>query len=195
MRRMHEILRLACDYLNDAGADYVVIGGIAATIHGRPRSTVDLDLIITMKENALRNFIAFLNKNGFVASFDDAQVAFAERSHFSAEDTLSSLRLDIKGVYNEMDERTIARRSKFNYTGIDMMIETPEDLIAAKLFFGSEQDKSDAEAVFRAQKDKLDMDYLETICKSYGLEKKLKNLTKSASVSSSSKRRIRHGGR
>jgi len=195
LRRMVEILRLVCGYLNGAGAEYVVIGGIAATIHGRPRSTLDLDLIITMNEKALGDFIAFLKRNGFMASLENARAAFAECSHFTAEDTLSSLRLDIKGVYNKMDERTIARRTKFNYSGIDLMIETPEDIIAAKLFFGSDQDKRDAEAVFRAQKDKLDMEYLETVCKSYGVANKLKGLKRSTTAPSSSRRQTRRGGR
>jgi hypothetical protein len=181
---MHEILPLVCNYLNAAGAEYVVIGGIVVSIHGYPRSTIDLDVIISLEERALEKFLEFLKKNGFRTSMEDARVAFAERSHFTAEDTLSRLRLDIKGVYNEMDRRTISRRVKFRFMGTDIMIETPEDLIGAKLYFGCEQDIRDAEGVYQLQKDKLDMDYLDTVCKSYGVGTELEALKKTAARSS-----------
>jgi hypothetical protein len=177
---MHEILPLVCGYLNATGTEYVVIGGIAVSIWGDPRTTMDLDVMISLEENAVEKFVEFLKKNGFMTTLEDAWAAFAERSHFTAEDTLSSLRLDIKGVYNEMDRKTIARRMKFNFNGADIMIETPEDLISAKLYFGSDQDLRDAEGIYRLQKDKLDMDYLDAACKSYGVAKEFVALKKAA---------------
>jgi hypothetical protein len=176
MRKMNEILPLVCSYLNESNAEYVIVGGIVVSIHGVPRSTTDLDVIVSLEEKSLANLVEFLKKNGFHASIEDARAAFAEHSHFTAEDTLSHLRLDIKGVYNEMDRNALARRMKFNFKGVNLMIETPEDLIAAKLHFGSDQDIRDAEGVYRMQKDRLDLSYLEAACKSYGVSEALKAL-------------------
>jgi hypothetical protein len=150
------------------------------SIHGIPRSTIDADLILSMEENALPGLILFLKKNGFRASLEDARAAFAERSHFSAEDTLSHLRLDIKGICNEMDRNAYERRIRFRFNGVDMMIETPEDLIAAKLYYGLEQDARDAEGVYITKKGKLDLEYLKATCLSYGVSKELGALMKRA---------------
>ena len=180
MRKMHEILALVCGYLNRQKIGYVLVGGIAVSIHGIPRSTIDADLILSLEEKALPGMILFLKKNGFRASLEDARAAFAERSHFSAEDTLSHLRLDIKGIYNEMDRNAYERRIRFGFNGVEMMIESPEDLIAAKLHFGSGQDLRDAEGVFILKSGKLDLEYLKCICRSYGVSKELGALMKRA---------------
>jgi hypothetical protein len=40
--------------LNDAGVDYLVVGGVAVGLHGYPRTTQDLDLVLRMgRENVL----------------------------------------------------------------------------------------------------------------------------------------------
>lgn len=41
--------------LNDAGVRYLVVGGVAVVIHGHPRMTADLDLVVEFTpENTLR---------------------------------------------------------------------------------------------------------------------------------------------
>lgn len=178
MRTMREILALVCGYLNKQRIGYVLVGGIAVSIHGIPRSTIDADLILSLEEKALPGMILFLKKNGFRASLEDAREAFADGSHFSAEDTLSHLRLDIKGICNEMDRNAYERRIRFRFNGVGMMIESPEDLIAAKLHFGSEQDQRDAEGVFISKSGKLDLEYLSAVCRSYGVAAELAALRK-----------------
>src|SRR5580698_3598340 len=50
--------------LNSQGVRYVVIGGIAAIIHGVPRATFDLDLLIEASvENAMKLLVAFEEAN------------------------------------------------------------------------------------------------------------------------------------
>jgi len=44
--------------LNSHGVRYVVIGGIAAIIHGVPRATFDLDVLIDASVENARNLLA-----------------------------------------------------------------------------------------------------------------------------------------
>jgi predicted nucleotidyltransferase len=45
--------------LNDAGVRYLVVGGVAVVLHGRLRTTADLDLVVQLdRENALRGIRA-----------------------------------------------------------------------------------------------------------------------------------------
>jgi len=87
MRKMVEIHLLVCGFLNKQKIGYVLVGGIAVSIHGVPRSTIDADLILSLEGKALPELIGFLKRNGFLVRFEDAQAAFAERSPFSADDT------------------------------------------------------------------------------------------------------------
>ncbi|MEW5937648.1 MAG: hypothetical protein AB1665_07510, partial [Candidatus Thermoplasmatota archaeon] len=110
MRSMEEMLKLACTYLNERGVEYVVVGGIAVIAYGEPRTTADADILIQMGIGGMRDFAKYLDANGFFSDPNDIEDAMRERTHFSAVDRESLFRLDIKGVYGEMDRRTMARR-------------------------------------------------------------------------------------
>jgi hypothetical protein len=46
--------------LTDHGVDYVVVGGVAASLHGSPMGTLDVDVCTTFEEENLRKLIAAL---------------------------------------------------------------------------------------------------------------------------------------
>lgn len=43
--------------LADAGVDYVLVGGLAVTLHGYQRVTMDVDVVLAMEPDNLRRFI------------------------------------------------------------------------------------------------------------------------------------------
>ncbi len=51
--------------LNGAGVRYLVVGGVAVTVHGFPRLTVDLDLAVALEEENLRRAIDALASLGY----------------------------------------------------------------------------------------------------------------------------------
>jgi hypothetical protein len=53
--------------------------------------------------------------------------------------------------------------------GTKIYLASPEDTIANKLVFGSEQDVKDAEGIYARQLESLDMEYLEEICRNMGV--------------------------
>ncbi|MEA2344275.1 MAG: hypothetical protein QOF63_2444 [Thermoanaerobaculia bacterium] len=53
--------------LNDHDIRYVIVGGIAVVLHGSPRLTADLDIIIDLEPVQARTAIEVLQRAGFVA--------------------------------------------------------------------------------------------------------------------------------
>lgn len=168
MRSMNEILKLVCTFLNEENVVYVVVGGLAVLFYGIPRTTMDIDLIIAMDMDETKRFAQFLTENDFFADEEDIKTAFEEKSHATIEDKTSMIRLDIKGIYSENDRITLEGRRKVSSANFEFYITSPEDLIANKLLFGSDQDVKDAEGIYVRQFDHLDMEYLEERCE--GLE-------------------------
>ena len=169
MRNIEEILKLVCEFLNEEKEVYVVVGGLAVLFYGVPRTTMDIDIIITMDVGETRRFAEFLNENDFFADEEDIKTAFEEKTHATIEDKTSMARLDIKGIYGENDRITLERRSKVSLADFEFYVASPEDTIANKLLFGSEQDVKDAEGIYVRQFDNLDMAYLEKRCKKLGV--------------------------
>lgn len=164
MRSMDEILKLICTFLNEERAEYVVVGGLAVLFYGIPRTTMDIGMIITMDMDETKRFVEFLKENDFFADEEDIRTAFEEKSHATIEDKTSMIRLDLKGIYGENDRITLERRRTVNLADFEIYVAAPEDLIANKLLFGSEQDVKDAEGIYARQFDNLDMAYLKGRC-------------------------------
>ncbi len=164
MRNMEDILELVCKYLNEHNTEYAIIGGMAVIAFGVPRTTMDADYIINMEIEGMKRLAIFLGEHGFFSTPMEIEIALIERSHFTAIERSSLIRLDIKGVYGLRDRRTIKNRRMVEYNGFEMYFASPEDTIAHKLLYGSEQDLKDAEGIYVRQLSNLDTAYLEEIC-------------------------------
>lgn len=178
MRTIDEILKVVCIFLNKHDIDYVIVGGFAVLFYGNPRTTMDIDYIIQLENENIPELIKFLQKNGFHADEYDMRTAIKERSHCTVEDKETMFRLDIKGVYSEMDERALRNKRKVAINDIAIWIASPEDTIANKLVFAREQDILDALGIYVRQYDILDMGYLENTTKRIGVLQALKDLNK-----------------
>jgi len=176
MRKIRDILDLVCNFMNENNINYVIVGGIAVLFYGNPRTTMDIDCVIQIDDKNIVHLIKFLQDNDFFADEEDMRAAFEERSHCTVEDKETMFRLDIKGVYDEMDERTIKNRKMVKFGNIVIYIASPEDTIANKLLFSREQDLNDAQGIYVRQYDVLDMEYLENVCEKLGVRDALYDL-------------------
>lgn len=169
MRTIEEILKLVCSFLNENDMDYVIVGGFAVLFYGNPRTTMDIDYVIQLEDENIPVLIKFLQENGFHADEYDMRAAIKEKSHCTVEDKETMFRLDIKGVYSEMDERALRNKRKVELNDIAVWIASPEDTITNKLVFAREQDIKDALGILVRQYDALDIDYLERTAKKIGV--------------------------
>jgi hypothetical protein len=110
MRTIEQILDIVCEFLNMNSINYVIVGGFAVLFYGNPRTTMDIDYIIQLADDNIPELIQFFQQNGFYADEYDMRTAFKEMSHCTVEDKETLFRLDIKGVYSEMDEQALRNK-------------------------------------------------------------------------------------
>jgi len=51
--------------LNNKGIKYIVVGGMAVNLHGIPRATYDIDLLLYLEDRNLKKFLILLKEWGF----------------------------------------------------------------------------------------------------------------------------------
>lgn len=51
--------------LNEKGIRYIIVGGIAVNLHGIPRMTYDIDLLLDLEDKNLKRFLKLLKGWGF----------------------------------------------------------------------------------------------------------------------------------
>ena len=56
------------ELLNSRGVDYVIVGAHSLALHGRPRYTGDLDILVLSTPENARMLVDILNEFGFAAS-------------------------------------------------------------------------------------------------------------------------------
>jgi predicted nucleotidyltransferase len=149
---------LSC-WLHQADVRGAIIGGVAASIWGRPRTMRDVDLTVILEEEkwpAL--FEAGLNA-GFEPRLPDA-LEFATQSRvLLMRHTVSGLDVDLTFGLLAFEVKMLERAVLLQLNGENILLCSPEDLIVMKLLAGRARDIADIESVLEAQSN-LDLSYI-----------------------------------
>jgi len=149
--------------LNESKINYVIIGGVAAIIYGRPRTTMDIDVIADLKlseKGKIKKLVNIFAKYDLDVTEKEIVSALKDKSHFSVFDKITPFRIDVTGVHTKLDKIALKNRRKTVLLDLETWIEAPEDLIVAKLVYGSPQDLEDVFSIITNLKDNLNMNYL-----------------------------------
>lgn len=176
MRDLAAVIRDAVRALATARVRYVIVGGVGANLYGRPRSTFDVDLILAISEDDAERLAGAFRARRFAVSPEDVRDALRERSHFTVHDLRSEYRLDCKGAYTARERVALDLRRRVRAGRGYLYVDAPEDLIVAKLLFGSPQDVLDAEAVYARQLPRLDLRRVASLARRFGVSEEWRAL-------------------
>jgi predicted nucleotidyltransferase len=137
--------------LNDREVDYLVIGGIAAILHGVPRATFDLDILIrATPENARRLLAAFLDAGLGTATLTTPEAILGNEISIFRD----RVRVDVQTSTPGIDFDTAhARRVDLDFRGVTVPVLSREDLIASKRAAGRPIDLEDARLLSEVRDD------------------------------------------
>ena len=125
----------------------VIIGGIAASLLGRPRLTVDLDAVILIGIDDLPKLIQAASKEGMIARISDAE-AFARKNRvLLLQHESSGINIDIFLGILPFEFEMVKRGQDINIGEIHLRLPTPEDLIITKAIAHRPKDLEDIKAV------------------------------------------------
>jgi hypothetical protein len=180
-----KIVRKATEILEKAGVDYLVGGSLASSLHGIPRSTQDVDIIVDLSEHMIDKILPLFSEH-FYVDFEMAKEAAQRRSSFNIIDKELLYKLDIFiQEDDDLSEMEMKRRVKYRIADSGdqtIFVCSPEDIVAHKLYWYklgngvSERQWNDALNVLKVQKGRLDLDYLKMICRARGVSELLEKL-------------------
>ena len=142
--------------LNTHNIDYLLIGGLAMNLHGVPRMTMDVDLVIAMDANNIAKLASCASELGLhpnvpVKLEDLADVAkrdalFTDK-HLIAlsliSNTPASPTVDIV-IHHPLDfKKAFSKKVARDIAGTPVMLACIEDMITLKKAAGRAQDLSD----------------------------------------------------
>lgn len=151
--------------LDGAGVPYMVVGSLASSLHGQPRSTQDVDFVCQMKREHVAMLGARLDPERYYFDEEMATDAVRRCSMFNIIDMASGWKADIiipKWTRHARSE--FPRRMQVAYGDVSLWCATPEDTLIAKLRWakegGSARQLEDASGIVRLQGNNLDAAYI-----------------------------------
>ena len=142
--------------LNVHEIDYLLIGGLAMNLHGVPRMTMDVDLVIALESGNISKLISCVNELGLhpsvpvkledLADKTKCDALFLEKNLIALSlisDTPAIPTVDIVIHHPLNFQQAFAKKVERDLSGTPVMLACIEDMITLKKAAGRAQDLSD----------------------------------------------------
>lgn len=154
-------------WLTDAEIAGVVIGGVAASLLGRPRMTRDIDAIVLGDEMGWEAVLASAQPFGIAPRIDDP-LEFARRTRVLLLRHLpSSVDVDVSLGALPFEREVVERASTIDAGGLRVRVPAVEDLVVMKALARRPRDWGDIEGLIDAWPD-LDLDRVRQWLREFG---------------------------
>ncbi len=128
----------------------IVIGGVAASLLGRPRVTRDVDALVLVEERDWAKFLGSGGEFGFASRIPNP-LAFAGKSRMLlVRHVPSQIDADISMGLLPFEEEAVARGRPHEVQGLQVPLPTPEDLVIMKAVAHRARDLEDIAGILEA---------------------------------------------
>jgi len=165
-------LKEVCLFLDNIRMDYILIGGLAVSIWGEPRATVDIDFLISLKTDDFDFLTEKLKESGRFIFVHDKPMIFGKISFRATLKSNPDISVDVLFADDEFKNEALKRKETVRIDDFSINIAAPEDLIILKFLSGRGQDRLDAEKILEIQKEHLDREYMQRWAERLGIEMK-----------------------
>lgn len=162
-----------------ADVGYAFIGGMAVIAWGQPRTTNDVDALLTPPRD-FRRLVDSLAAEGLRCSVEDFQDSLADGSHVTVFDEKGRFHVDLKLARKDPEREQVAEAADIEVDAGRLRIASAEHTVAYKLLFGSDQDLRDARSIVVRQEGRMDLGRLRALARRLGVEDALDDLLASA---------------
>ncbi|HJN72842.1 MAG TPA: DUF6036 family nucleotidyltransferase [Myxococcota bacterium] len=165
--------------LDRARLAYMVVGSVASSVHGRSRTTLDVDLVIEADADALERLLGELREEDWYFDAETARRALRERRQFNLIDQKTMWKVDlIVQKPSSYAATAFRRRVVVRTAGLEVWVQSAEDSVLSKLLWSrrspSERQQRDIAGVLEASE--LDWEYLEVWAEELGVAEMLDEL-------------------
>lgn len=140
---------------------YMLIGGQAVLLHGRPRVTEDIDVTLGLGPAQYPVVLQLCDHLGLTPLPEEIATFVKETYVLPARHVATGVRVDFIFSTTPYEQQAIGRSQQVDVGGVAVSFATAEDLIIHKLFAGRSRDLEDAAGVVLRKGAGLDWSYLE----------------------------------
>lgn len=144
----------------------MVVGSIASTFHGPPRTTRDIDIVVELDDASLAMLLERIDRDRFYVPDGAAADAVATTGQFNLVDLRTTWKIDLMVRRDRSFSREeFRRRQSVVVDDVELFVASAEDTVLAKLEWavagGSDRQITDAASVLASVGDGIDVAYLD----------------------------------
>lgn len=160
------LLEKATKILTEKSIPYMLTGSIVSSLQGIPRSTHDIDIVVSINEKDIYKITEAFPKNYYNINEKSIEAAIINKGQFNVIDINQGDKIDFWILADhEYDKSRFSRRQKVKFLDFKIYVSAPEDTIIQKLYWskksgGSKKQFDDALNVYEVQYNNLDVEYM-----------------------------------
>lgn len=168
------LLQRLISRFEQAGIPYMVVGSFASTLHGIPRTTHDIDIVVDLTSKSLASLLAALPEEDYYVSEDAARDALKRRTQFNIIDLATGWKIDLIVLKRRpFSLEEFNRRIPARILDVDVFVASAEDTIISKLEWaatsGSARQIQDVASVVAVRGKALDIAYIDQWAQQLGV--------------------------
>jgi predicted nucleotidyltransferase len=164
-------------FLQDKKIPHLLIGALAVGVWARPRTTLDIDLLIAVSPENFNTFSNTAPEAGFQVDRQwwDENPLLRDRQVRLRRGSVS---VDLRRAEGSFEQHILRRKRRKRLGKHLVWVASPEDLILMKLRVGRPRDFEDASALVVNCKKEIDFNYLSSQAGQLGLVDELQFILK-----------------
>ena len=166
-QRFLSALRALRNSLQEFGAPWLVIGGVAVIAAGVPRLTADIDATIWAPGTDPEALLDLLRIHRIVPRISDAITFAKERQVVLVQHEPSGVPVDLSLAWLPFEEEAVRCGVERDYAGVPIRLPRPEDLIIYKLVAARPRDLDDVEKLLLLYGGSLDIARIRRIIREF----------------------------
>lgn len=160
-----ELLGAIARVCESSGIRYVTVGSLATIAYGEPRFTNDIDVVLDLQREQVRDFCQAFPAPDYYVSRPAVEAAVRDRRQFNIIHTPTALKVDCFIPASDFDRQELARGVlKRVGTNSVATFATAEDVILKKMEYyrlgGSDKHLRDIAGVLKVSGEQIDRTYI-----------------------------------
>lgn len=150
---LKELLKRIALELNRVSLPYMVFGGQAVLIYGKPRLTQDIDITLALEPHQAQPVINLIENLGLKILISNVEEFLSQTFVLPVVDPKTQLRVDFVFSLTPFERQAIERSNIVEIDGVPVRYVSLEDLIVMKVIAGRPRDLEDVKGVILKNPD------------------------------------------
>lgn len=135
---------------------FALIGGLAVSLRGQPRMTVDVDLVVLADVDQALRLVRDLASTPFEPLFAGVEEVVARSYILPLRHRTTRIRVDVAIGMSGFEQQAVGRATPVTIGEVLVPVVAVEDLLVMKALAGRPQDEQDIRGLIAAQRDAID---------------------------------------